>query len=513
MAKREGAPYSEEVDIPFEIFQSYFEEKRRLTVRHKFLVAASMASIILLLVSTAVSIALPFLLPVLAGGIIGTIYVAALVPTLVGVIPAIGLFFSWVLSLKAPNFSLYQDLSFKKAAIKVQMLNSSSCLFVPNGFKTRMVIQSNLDKNLSLPLVSTQKNISIIFKDMIKILTSKQEKLEKRKQGILSYVKGNLRHNIKELPDLNHELNNINNDAKKNSESLEILRNVTVNFAFKESVEMKCIHCVSQLSSFLKRNEECINNLSHLAVASNEIEVLQDSLRSTLKEELNTIIRSIRSAKEYLAEQEQGASLDQINFLKYSVRQIDTYLQSISEVLLKIDPGFFVEFCPEQATQYYFSLLNNPSTNPEAFLALNKMLTNYPSSDAQVNQTVNFILANYLVGQLRLDRTEALRAQACQAVLKLNSDNENNKNLKEAVLLYAFYEHKNLSELPTDILDLVQSSHADPKAYHKLKEQIEGHSPQRTLKFSNLSEHNTDLEKTDTELHSDSSFKANKPPH
>lgn len=532
MPKIKDKTYSEEIDIPFEIFQSYFQEKRRLTFQYRLLTfqyrlafgAIVTFSIILSAGLLAGLVALPFLLLTISGPIFaafGTVFLGTFVAMAV-----LGIFFSskWLLEgLSVPQnenntvlSKILKTISFKKEGIKFSLLNSSSCIFTPRGENTHIEIKSNGDK--SFPK-ATQRNILIILKDVKKVLKSKQNTLMYKKEQIISSINNNLKENIKALSMLDKELRVLDAEIERNAKNLEVLDKVIADIICEITVEEDCFFVVSQLSSFLKEKKEYMHHFSlEEAEAKQKIEALkQEDLKCSerqvkdaiskeiakiktdlsakkinLKKEASSMIESIKKAKADLYAKNKEGSVRRIEVVKYSIRQVNVYLQSASEAVLQISPSLFLEFYPEQATQHYSSLLNNPATQTETLEFLKKLLADYPQSDNQANQAANYILANHFLSQLKIHKTEALRAQACQAVLRLSSSDENNSNLKEAIILYAFYEKENLSSLPADIIELVKYSHIVPQVYDTLKQQIEGLGAPKPVQFSNSAESSSD---------------------
>ena len=121
---------------------------------------------------------------------------------------------------------------------------------------------------------------------------------------------------------------------------------------------------------------------------------------------------------------------------------------------------------------------------------LDNILIDHPHSDDAVNQAVNYILANHFYRQFKNDRAaEAITEKACLAALKLDSsDSGNNRNadLKEMIILHAFYKDPKNSDLPIEIKTLLLTSHSNPDAYNAIKNFLKTQLPtqQAPVQFS-----------------------------
>jgi hypothetical protein len=521
--KVEPTPPSEEIAIPFEVFETFFQKEEKKKIRQCWGLAISLLFALAVL---ATLIALPFLVPTLI--VLPLTSSSLFLPYILFIAP-ISLYLAFIAPVifghtlfKTPRFNLTENnikihsgtyhflkelpenrlgriphnqikLNISAPGItlsKIKKNNTEYTLVSPNKADS---ISGNILSSSSLE-AKTYTMISIIIAD----LDQNNDQLKNKKSN-LSKQMDNPKNSPKKTSMLSSKLAVIEQQIAQNDQTLNILQPVRESLTFKTSTEYNYRFPIQRLIDFLKDYKKHLSHVYRdnmkinqnieqlkkekkkyptLETLSDKIQALEALKRKNLKlDKLRSILDSIDTATTELQNMKQGRPQSEIDYINYAINKISSDKHTLSTSISEIDPVLYIEYFNEEATQHYSRLLHDKASSQETIKLLDKILIEYPNSDHPVNQTVNYILANHFYRKFKKNRTDAIIERACQAALKLDSSDHFNKELKEMIILHAFYKDPLNSDLPAGITDLLRTSHHDPDSYHKIKNLIEPSVP------------------------------------
>lgn len=521
--KVEYTPYSEEIAVPFEVFQTYFQkaDKRRTQTRWLFVL-----SLVLGLAVLALVVALPFLAPMLAVSTLASaaglleVYLIAIVPLtlFIGFSPSFvfGAEFS-----RNPDFHLTENsiqilphtYFFTGRETRILQIN-------PPGITLSKVKKDNTEYTLVSPNqgASIGQNIlgsSVIEANTFSILAIIMADLEEKKiqlegiQDSLSKQMNNPSNSINKISRLSSKLSKIREQMTHCDQTLNTVKPVFDKMAFKNEVERKYRLPLQELVVFLENHKKNVAHINRknikinqnieqlkkeqknhpgLVILSEKIQMLETLKRNNLKlAELRSILHSIDTIRIELDNMKRGRSQSDIDDIKYAIDKLTSDKQILSGTIPEIDPVLYIEYFTEEATRHYSRLLHNKTSNQETMQLLNNILRDHPNSKHTVNQKINYILANHFYRKFKNNRKEAIIEKACLAALKLDSSDAHNAELKEMIILHAFYKDPKNTELPIGIKNLLLTSDSNPEAYTAIKKILETKPPiqQTAVQFSN----------------------------
>ena len=373
-------PYSEEVAIPFEIFQTYYQEadKRRTQMRWAFAI-----SLVLGLAVVALLVALPFLAPILA--VSAAVSAAGLLEVyLLGIVP-FALFLGFFPSLFLGAELLHKphsDFNFTENSIQILpgtyhfyrelpvnrfgKVPHESVRFeiTPPGITLSKLKKNDTEYTLVSPNQATsasisenilgslfiQQNTHFIFEIMKANSTQKQYAL-KHMQENLNEKMNDSRNSPQKNSMLSDKLATLQQQITACDQTIQYAKTALSTTAFKYEIESKYRYPIQALVTFLENHKKQITRIHHanmkinqniqqfklekkkhpgLEMLSEKIQALETLKKNNLKlDELRSILASIPTVRTELQNMKQGRPQSEIDYIEYAIAKMESDKQTL----------------------------------------------------------------------------------------------------------------------------------------------------------------------------------------